>query len=152
MAKDITTKAWKPTFTMEFKKLSKEVFMFIFHHEADLHKVFMKRPWSIKGGHLVIKSWCPDQTWQEVDFSTSSIWVQIHGLPMLWRMEENLRRIGSKVDSVLEVDLIGDSMGAWRKFLKVRVEVDISNPSISSIFLPRPNKSDLWIEIGRAHV
>ena len=64
---------------------------------------------------------------------------------MLWRTEENLRKIGSKVGFVLEVDLIGDSNGAWKKFLKVRVEVDISNLLIPGIFLPRPNKSDLLI-------
>ena len=145
MVKDIIAKAWKPVFPMEVKRLSKEVFMFIFHHEADLHKIFMKRPWSIKGGHLVIKRWSSDQTWQEVDFSTSSIWVQIHGFPMLQRTEENLRKIGSKVGFVLEVDLIGDSNGARKKFLKVRVKVDISNLLIPGIFLPRPNKSDLLI-------
>nr|POF00521.1 hypothetical protein CFP56_40350 [Quercus suber] len=33
--------------------------------------------------------------------------VQIHGLPMLWRTEEDLRKIEAKVGSVLEVDLIG---------------------------------------------
>ena len=143
--KDITIKAWKPVFLMEVKRLSKEVFMFIFHHEADLHKVFMKRPWSIRGGHLVIKRWSSDQTWQEVDFSTSSIWVQIHGLSMLWRTKENLRKIGAKVGSVLEVDLIGDANGLWKKFLRARVEVDLSNPLILGIFLPRPNKNDLWI-------
>lgn len=111
-------------FPMEVKWLSKEVFMFILHHEADLHNVFEKRPWSIRGGHLVIKKWSSNLTWQVVDFSSSTVWVQIHGLPALWQTEENLRKIGSKIGSVSEVDLISDPGGAWRKFIRVRVDVD----------------------------
>ena len=145
MVKYVTVKAWKPVFPMEVKRLSKEVFMFIFHHEVDLHKVYSRRPWSIRGGHLVLKRWSPKLTWQEVDFSTSSIWVQVHGLPPLWRTEDNLKRIGSRVGSVLEVDLTGESGGAWSKFIRLRVEVDIANPLSPGVFLLRPNIKDLWI-------
>lgn len=147
MIKDVTVKAWKLVFPMEIKRLSKEVFMFIFHHEVDLHKVYSRRPWSIKGGHLVIKRWSPELTWQEVDFSTSSIWVQVHGLPPLWRTKDNLKRIGSRVGLVLEVDLTGEPGGAWRKFIRLRVEMDIANPLSPGVFLPRPNRKDLWIDL-----
>ena len=145
MVKDVTVKAWKPVFPMEVKRLSKEVFMFIFHHEVDLHKVYLRRPWSIRGGHLVLKRWSPKLTWQEVDFSTSSIWVQVHGLPPLWRTKDNLKRIGSRVGSVMEVDLTGEPGGTWSKFIRFRVEVDIANPLSPGVFLPRPNRKDLWI-------
>ena len=142
MVKDVTVKAWKPVFPMEVKRLSKEIFMFIFHHEVDLHKVYSRRPWSIKRGHIVLKRWSPELTWQEVDFSTSSLWVQVHGLPPLWRTEDNLKRIGSRVGSVLDVDLTGDSGGVWRKFIRLRVEVDIANPLPPGVFLPRQNRKD----------
>nr|POE99712.1 hypothetical protein CFP56_36054 [Quercus suber] len=130
---------------MEVKWLSKEVFMFIFHHEANLHKVFEKRPWSIRGRHLVIKKWSSDLTWQEVDFLSSSIWVQIHGLLALWKIEENLRKIGCKVGLVSEVDLVDDPGGAWRRFIRVRVDVDTSKPLLLGVFLSSPNKKNLWI-------
>ena len=145
MVKDVTVKAWKPVFPMEVKRLNKEIFMFIFHHEVDLHTVYSRRPWSIRRGHIVLKRWSPELTWQEVDFSTSSLWVQVHGLPPLWRTEDNLKRIGSRVGSVLDVDLTGDSGGVWRKFIRLRVEVDIANPLPPGVFLPRPNRKELWI-------
>ena len=121
--------------------------MFTFHHEVDFHKVFKTRPWSIRGGHMILKRWSSDLTWQEVDFSTSTIWVQIHGLPSLWQMEENLRKIGSKMGSVIEMDLIGDPGGGWRKFFRIKVEVDVSNPLIPGVFPPWPNRSDVWIAL-----
>ena len=147
MVKEVTSKAWKTVFPMEVKRVSKEIFMFTFDHEVDFHNVFGTRPWSIRGGHMILKRWSSDLTWQEVDFSTSTIWVQIHGLPSLWQTEENLRKIGSKMGSVIEMDLIGDPGGGWRKFFRIRVEVDVSNPLIPGVFLPQPNRSDVWIAL-----
>lgn len=145
MVKEITLKAWKPGFPMGVKKLSQNIFMFSFHHKAELHKVYHKRPWSIRGGHLILKQWSSNLTWQEVDFSSSALWIQIPDLPNMWRTEENIKKIGSKAGSVIDVDLTGDPSGAWKKFIRVRVEFNIANPLLLGIFLTKPNRSDLWI-------
>ena len=147
IVKEVAFKAWKPTYRLDIKRLGKDIFLLAFQHEADMNKVFLRRPWSIRGGHLILKKWHPDLSWQEVSFSTSSFWVQVHNLLILWRTEENLSKIGSKVGHVTEMDLIGDTGGAWKRFIRVRVDINIDSPLIPGIFLPRPNKRDLWIGI-----
>lgn len=63
----------------------------------------------------------------------------------MWRTEENIKKIGSKAGFVIDVDLTGDPSGAWKKFIRVRVKFNTANPLLLGIFLPRPNRSDLWI-------
>ena len=145
--KDVVLKAWRPTCALEVKRLGGNVYLFNFQHKADLHKAFLRRPWSIRGGHLILKKWSSELTWLEIDFSLSSFWVQVHSLPRLWKSEDNLKAIGRKLEVVLEVNFNGKGGGEWRRFTRVRVGLDISKPLILGFFLPRPNLKDLWISL-----
>jgi hypothetical protein len=119
--------------------------MFTFGHEVDRQLAFNRRPWTIKGAHLVLKTWPPKLTWQEVTFTSSTFWVQIHGLPRLWLHSDNLLSIRQLVGRVLEVDLVAEPIPQWRKFVRIRIEIEISNPLKPGIFLPRPRLQDVWI-------
>ena len=61
-------------------------------------------------------------------------------LPSLWRTEENIKKIGSKAGPVIDVELIGDLVGTWKKFIRVRVEDNIANPLFPGIFLPKQKR------------
>lgn len=145
VVKEVTTRAWKTTYPVEVKLLNQNTFFFSFKHKADLLKVFLKRPWPIRGGHLILKKWSSDLTWQEIDFSTSALLVQVQGLLSLWQFEANLKLIDSRIGSVLEVDLAGEGGGAWKKFIRLKVDIPISNPLLLGFYLPKPNRNDLWI-------
>ena len=102
-----------------------------------MFNAYRRRPWSIRGGHLVLKQWNPSLTWQEVTFTTSALWVQVHGLPKLWRSPENLRLIGGKVGSVVEVDLARDGGGTWKRFIRIQIEVELHRPLLPGIFFTK---------------
>lgn len=125
--------------------MDKDIFMFSFSHEVDAHRAYHRRPWSCKGGHLILKKWNPKITWQEVEFSSSTFWVQIHGFLALWNSEQNLRKIGMRLGEVVEVDLVGEPSGAWKKFFRIRVDIPVGKPLLPGLFLPRPNNTDAWI-------
>lgn len=82
-----------------------------------------------------------------MDFSLSSLWVQVHELPSLWKSENNLKVIGSKVGTVIEVDFTGEGDSRWKRFTRIMVDVDISNSLIPGVFLPRRKLSDHWINL-----
>jgi hypothetical protein len=121
--------------------------MFSFEHEADLSLAYKRRPWTIRGAHLNLKMWNPELSWQEIDFSRSSFWVQIHGLPPSWYCKEYIEKIGGVAGQVLEVDLIGEPRIQWQRFVRCRINIDLNAPLSSGIFLPRNNLSDIWVSL-----
>jgi hypothetical protein len=73
--------AWqlsKP-FTTEDKEDNKMVFTF--EDKEDLTMVLNSSPWDIKGAPLCLKRWENDETFEEMDFSKATIWIQVHSLP-----------------------------------------------------------------------
>ena len=121
--------------------------MFHFQHEADMANTYRRRPWSIRGGHLALKQWNPSLTRQEVPFTTSAFWVQVHGLPELWISPNNLHLISGKAGNVVEVDLARDGGGTWKRFICIQIEVMLNRPHIPRIFFPRNDLPHLWISL-----
>ena len=141
--KEVVTKVWRPLYPFEVIKLDNNIFLFKFQHETDSQKTLLKRSWSIHGGHLILKKWNPRLTWKEVDLSKSTIWIQVHRILSLWLLEANLKIIGAMAGDVLELDLSGEGGSKWRRFTRIKVDIDVKQPLLPGVFLPRPNLDDL---------
>ena len=109
---NVVNKVWRLVFPIRVSRLENNTFMFHSHHEVDMDNAYRRRPWSIREGHLVLKPWNPSLTWQEISFTSSTFWVQMQGLPKLWRSSNNLRLLGEKAGNVIEVDLTGKAGGS----------------------------------------
>ena len=55
--------------------------------------------------------------------------------------------IGGKVGIVLEVDLIAEHRILWKSFVRCRVNINIAAPFCPGMFLPRSDRSDMWISL-----
>ena len=143
----VVNRAWRSAFLIRVSRLDNYTFIFHFQHEADMANAYRRRPQSIQGGHLVLKKWNPSLTWQEIPFTTSAFWVQVHGLPELWRSPNNLRLISGKVGNVVKVDLVRDRGGMWKRFICIQIEVKLNRPLIPTIFFPRNDLPHLQISL-----
>ena len=80
-----------------------------------------------------------------MDFSVSDFWVQIHGLPLNRQNEQNVKKIGRLLGSVLEVDIAGSGNGLGTKYVRVQVGIDVNTPLITGFPLGREQLPILWI-------
>ena len=60
-------------------------------------------------------------------------------------MKDNINRIALWIGRIIDVDFTDEPKPHWKKFVRVRVEVDITIPLKSGMFLPRPGLPNLWI-------
>ncbi len=108
VVKDITQRTWNLSSLVTISKVDKHLFLFSFECSSDLDLVFLRRPWTLRGAHLVLKRCIPDLHWQEMDFSLSTFWAQVHGLPASWQKTGYLRNIGSKLGIFLFCEPLDD--------------------------------------------
>lgn len=62
-------------------KIGHNLYHFFFESEADKLKIFHGRPWFFDSQYLLLQPWSDEKTLQEVDFSSSPMWIQIWNLP-----------------------------------------------------------------------
>lgn len=63
----------------------------------------------------------------------------------MWQGLDNLKRLGRYVGEVLDIDIAGDPKLYWRKFTRIRIEIDINALVKSGVFLPCPSLNDTWV-------
>jgi hypothetical protein len=147
VVRDITQRAWNLRHPSIISRVDNNLFLFSFECLEDLELVFSKRPWTLRGAHLILKRCIPDLHWHEMDFSKSTFWIQIHGLPAFWQEDGYLNHIGSLLGSVIHLEPTKKNRPTWKKFNRIRVDIDISKPLKPGFFLPRKDRDDLWIGI-----
>ncbi|KAF7128180.1 hypothetical protein RHSIM_Rhsim11G0009900 [Rhododendron simsii] len=97
------------------------------------------------GGLLVLARWNHDMTIEDLDFSQSPFWVQIHGLPLGQMNRKNGETIANLIGKLDSSGMKAYDTTIFKDYLRLRVIIDITKPLKKGFFLKRREKDDLWI-------
>ncbi|KAF4384084.1 hypothetical protein G4B88_030980 [Cannabis sativa] len=88
---------WNLEETWRMKKFEDGVLGFFFESEADCAFVLNKRPWSVNGVLLNLKSFPIEGEVRVFEFDLARFWVEFHGLPTRCLSENNIPTLSKKV-------------------------------------------------------
>lgn len=137
--------SWSDFGEVRMSMLGENLFIFEFHDRIMADRVLDEGPWAIDGFCLNLKHWKPEQRLEEIDLESMSVWVQIHGLTLDQMVENNARLIGQQIGSVVETGKI-EKDGIIRGFLRVRVDLNISDPLVKGTWVQSKGGSRIWAE------
>ncbi|KAH7860856.1 hypothetical protein Vadar_018809 [Vaccinium darrowii] len=143
---NIINKAWKTRAKFTISRWNNGYYAFSFELEEDVTKILAQAPWSISGNLLVLTRWDQDKSVEELDFTSSPFWIQVHGLPLSCMSRKNggaiARIMGFSIEP--ETNTSFEANKTITSYLRLRVRIDITKPLNKGFFLKR---SDLWVRI-----
>ncbi|KAK2986148.1 hypothetical protein RJ640_026472 [Escallonia rubra] len=148
----ILSKAWNPSKGMKIQQIHVNMFSISFKHEWDRKRILESRPWSIMGSHLVVRDWPTNLPIEDISFDSSPFWIRIFGLPPNQMTKNNSGKIGSKIGKVLDIDFTTDGKISWNKYLRIQVEINITQPLHSGFHRSKEVNSKSWMRLRLGHV
>lgn len=97
---EIISKTWKLNNKIHVEKIGDNTFKFSFNSKEERERIYQARPWSFNGAHLVLKDWSESKTLKDVIFLTSSFFIQVHGLSLMFLHEGTALVIGKRLGEV----------------------------------------------------
>ncbi|KAF7826245.1 reverse transcriptase [Senna tora] len=119
--KGLIQKVWNVSNGLTIAEVGKNAFLFTFSKESDCRRVLCEGPWTVMGHLINIVPWQPLKAVEEMDSPYCDFWVQFH--------VENPWVRGA----------------VTRSFGRARVKLDIREPFLGGLWVPRPNLPKLWV-------
>ncbi|PON94604.1 Zinc knuckle CX2CX4HX4C [Trema orientale] len=151
LVRSILYNIWKLEGRWTIREWGHHKYYIEFSSEEDKKWVMDRRPWNISGGHLILKNRPLDVPLEEIDLSTTEVWVQAHGLPLnMVAATENAYKIGEGFWKTLEVDDRSGKLFSGTKYLRFKVEMQATSPLFAGFFADNPRSkkaSKFWVQI-----
>ncbi|KAG2674102.1 hypothetical protein I3760_13G120100, partial [Carya illinoinensis] len=141
--KSTMAKIWRCTSWIQFSEVGPNKFLVEFNSDQDLKRVIEGRPWAFDRWLLCLQTYDGSKSINEIVFNKEEFWLQVYDVPLSCMTQETGLLLGSYVGKVLKVH--ADDRGiSWGKYLRIRVEVDITKALLRGTFLNVEGKK-CWV-------
>lgn len=130
---------WAKRGELVFKGLARIIFLLLFKTEEARNWVLEKEHWRLDGHLLALTMHTPNMVVSEAKFSSSLMWIQLHGLTDRMFSEKKLNVPAAEVGEVKAME-ISDHTRTYMRFAKLRVLVFLDRPLIGSWLLGSKSK------------
>ncbi|CAM8972453.1 unnamed protein product [Rhodiola kirilowii] len=145
---NVLTKVWNMERRVGFTELDNNMALARFRVRSDAQKIRDGGPWLCLGTFIVMHDWCPDLSPEEFVMNRLGVWAQIHNLPVgaVLKEKEVGEKLAPNIGRLVKVSQAETEI-LRKRYIRVRVEIDIDRPPVTGFFLERPTRDPLWISV-----
>ena len=118
---------WRTNQGFSIRDMNDNKLVFIFEDEADRERVMLGQPWAYDKSLVVFQRIEDEEAIEEVTFTETFFWVQLHGIPVRRMNEEVARILGSSLGRIAQVTG-GTTAANGGQAMCIRVSIDITKP------------------------
>ncbi|TXG70163.1 hypothetical protein EZV62_005098 [Acer yangbiense] len=117
---------WSPFGSVEIELIGENTFMFYFINRDDRNRFWLREPWHFGNSLIALEKPVGFGDIKNLRFDRAAFWVQIHDIPIMCMNRRTAKWLAEQIRGVIEIP--ADSKECWGKFMRVKVELDISKP------------------------
>jgi len=136
---------WQPDKQVDITRMDTNRFMFQFFSQGEMECIYQTGPWLFDNFMLVTRKVSFGENPTVMPLDKAEIWVQLHNLPFGFMTETIGFLIGNHVGRFVKYDF-ENNCGTWRKFMRIKVEIDVNEPLEQSWLFERESAEAVTVE------
>ena len=143
---------WKSHGMISVTAIDDNLFMATFPSDAAVRHVFSSSPWTFDKKLILMARFIGDLQPSAVKFTHAAFWIRLVNLPIKSMTREMGEDIGQRVGRLITIDAPEDDGVAWGRYLRIRVEVEITKPLMRGCIIHVEETAPVWIDFRYEHL
>ncbi|KAK6158791.1 hypothetical protein DH2020_006105 [Rehmannia glutinosa] len=128
---EVMKKSWRPKGQVEGREWGKGLILFRFENEEDRNWVIHNQPWHYENGLFAVRKIREDEQPSEVNVNHATIWTRVDDVPAACMNSTYATLLANQIGQLEILD--NSTEGLFGKFLRFKVQVDLTKPLVRGI-------------------